>query len=650
MGYTGLRIRGTDANRINMTVNGIPLNDAESHGVWFVNMPDFAGSTENIQIQRGVGTSTNGAAAFGASINFQTLAISKKAYGEIHSSVGSFNSNKNSAGFGTGLLNNRYSFDTRFSWINSDGYIDRASSNLSSWFISGASVKEKSLLKLILFSGKEKTYQAWDGVPGYLLDSMRTYNGMGMYTDDSGTIRYYDNETDNYAQNHYQLHYSHEIDHSVHFTAALHLTRGIGYYEQYKEDQDLFVYNIPDIHVPGDTLTSSDLIRRKWLDNYFYGGVFSVNIKRSRLEALFGGGINRYDGNHYGTVIWARYAGISEIKDKWYKNTGIKTDFNNYAKINYSLSNALNIYGDLQIRGISYRINGRDDDKRDITQDHKFLFLNPKIGLNLKINENHRSFISFSVAGREPNRDNFVDAVPGRPYPQPETLFDYEAGYDFHSENLLAGLNLYYMDYKNQLVLTGEINDVGSAVMTNVRDSYRAGIEAVIGFKISETFKWNMNINMSTNKIKKFMTYVDNWDYWDDPENEPLQYQYNLGSTNIAFSPRIVAGNNFKFILLKNLSVDFYSKYVGKQFIDNTNSRERQLDPWFVNDLRLKYTFHPETMDEISINLLIANIFSEKYESNAWVYRYMYQGSEYKYDGYFPQAGINFLAGISIKF
>jgi len=650
LGYTNFRIRGTDANRINMTVNGIPLNDAESHGVWFVDLPDFAGSVENIQIQRGVGTSTNGAAAFGASINFQTLAISKEAYGEINSSYGSFNTIKNSVSIGTGLLHDTYSFDTRFSWLHSDGYIDRASCDLSSWYISGTSLKEKSLIKLIMFSGKEKTYQAWDGVPGYLLDSLYTFNGKGMYTDEDGITRYYDNETDNYDQSHYQLHYSHEIDPGINYTAALHLTRGKGYYEQYKEDQQLQDYGIKDIILSADTITSSDLIRRKWLDNYFYGGVFSINITKTRFDAIIGGGWNKYDGNHYGTVIWARNAGKSEINHRWYRNTGIKTDFNSYVKMNYSVSKSLNLYADLQFRDIDYQIEGTDDDTSDVSQDHSFIFFNPKIGLNLMINENQRAFVSLSVANREPNRDNFVDADPGKAPPEPETLFDYEFGYDLNAGNFNAGINFYYMNYRNQLVLTGEINDVGAPVMTNVRDSYRAGIEALFSLKISDIISWNMNLNMSTNKIKNFKTYIDNWDYWDNPVSQPLQYQYELGTTDIAFSPWLVAGNSFKLTPVRNLSLDVYSKYVGKQYIDNTGSSDRKLNAWFVNDMKLKYTFYLKTFREISFNLLISNIFNEKYESNAWVYRYIYQGIEYKYDGFFPQAGINLLAGLSVKF
>lgn len=368
-----------------------------------------------------------------------------------------------------------------------------------------------------------------------------------------------------------------------------------------------------------------------------------MNIKTGPVESVIGGGWNKYDGNHYGTVIWARNSGSSEIDHKWYESTGSKMDYNAFSKINYSISNSLSLYADFQIRGIKYSIIGVDDDQRDITQDHSFLFFNPKMGLNYRINNNQRGFFSWSVANREPNRDNFVDASQDLPSPKHETLYDYELGYDIHTHGLQAGLNLYYMDYHRQLVLTGEINDVGAPVMTNVPDSYRTGIELLFASKISKLFSWDFNINLSKNKIKKFTAYVDNWD-------DGLQNRYELGETDIAFSPKIIAGNRFKLSPIEGLNFEFQSKFVGKQFIDNTGSEDRKLDPWFVNDLRLEYVMHPGKLELISFNIMIANIFSEKYESNAWVYRYIYDGSEYKYDGYFPQAGINLLAGIKIRF
>jgi iron complex outermembrane recepter protein len=646
VGYTGFRIRGTDANRINITVNGIPLNDAESHSVYFVDMPDFAGSTENIQIQRGVGTSQNGAAAFGASVNFQTLTLNRLPYSELSSSYGSFNTYKNSVSLGTGLLNNHFTLDARLSGIHSDGYIDRAFSDLSSYFVSAGWYSAKSIIKLNMFSGKEKTYQAWDGVPAYMLPSNRTYNGLGKYTDENGIVRYYDNQTDNYQQDHYQLHLSHEVSPYINLNASFHLTHGEGYYEEYKEDEALSNYKIFDTEA-----VSSDLIRQKWLDNNFYGAVFSANFIKNKVDASIGGGLNRYVGNHFGTVIWARNAGNSEINHTWYDSNSDKKDFNVYTKMNYSLNKNISFYGDLQLRGINYLINGEDDDHRDITQSHDYIFFNPKFGVNYSDNQGQRVYFSFSVANREPNRSNFVDADTTQAVPGFETLFDYELGYSYKGSNFQAGANFYYMDYTNQLVLTGEINDVGSAIMSNVKDSYRAGIEFTAGLKRQELFSWDFTLTLSSNKIRNFTSYVDNWSYWDDPASQPKQYIFNLEKTDIAFSPEIVASSNFRYFLMKNLSLDFISKYVGRQFIDNTGSQNRKLEPWLVNDLCFEYKLTPhKIIKELSFNLCIANIFDYKYSSNAWVYRYFENGDEGVYDGYFPQAGTNFMAGIRARF
>jgi len=650
IGYTNFRIRGTDANRINITVNGIPLNDAESHSVFFVDLPDLAGSTDNIQIQRGVGTSTNGSAAFGASINFQTLKLSSSPYGEVNSAFGSFNTFRQSVSLGTGLIKDRFSFDARLSSIHSDGYIDRASSDLSSWFLSGTWQTGKTLLKINTFSGDEYTYQAWDGVPGYMLDSARTYNGMGRFTDENGKIRFYKNEIDKYRQDHYQLHFLHEISSELNITAALHLTRGTGYYEQYREDQDLEDYLIPEIIFQDDTIRNSDLIRRLWLDNYFYGTVFSANLTRKRFDAVVGAGFNRYEGNHYGTVIWARNMGNAEADHIWYRNRGYKSDFNTFARLNYSVTERINLYSDLQVRGINYRINGKDDDQRDITQEHDFLFFNPKLGLNFRLNDDHRAYFSFSVASREPNRDNFVDASPYDPSPRQERLYDYELGYDFHKGNLKAGINLYYMDYKDQLVLTGEINDVGAPVMKNVPESYRKGVEFSLACLFNEWIGWQGNLTLSSNKIKKFRAFVDNWNYWDNPADMMMQYSFDLGTTDIAFSPSVIASGILSLSPLENMEISIQSKYIGKQYIDNTGSDERKLDPWFVNDLSISYSPDMERFGKITFNVLVANLFNSQYESNAWVYRYIYNGKEYREDGYFPQAGIHFLAGIKVRF
>ncbi|MCK4406742.1 MAG: TonB-dependent receptor [Bacteroidales bacterium] len=632
IGYTSIRIRGTDMTRINVTINGIPLNDPESHGVFWVDMPDFASSVDNIQIQRGVGTSTNGAAAFGASINIQTLKLNPEPYAEINSSTGSFNTFKNNLTFGTGLIKGKFSFDGRISKITSDGYIDRAFSDLKSFFVSGAYYGEKSILKLNIFSGKEKTYQAWMGVPKDSLKTNRTYNP---YT--------YDNETDNYQQDHYQLIYSKEINKNLLLNAALHYTHGKGYYEQYKKNRKFKDYLLDTLFIGGDTISRTNLVQQKWLDNDFYGFTYSLNYKKKNTDFILGGSWNKYNGDHFGKVIWAQFASNGSINHQWYYNTGEKTDFNIFGKINYNLNNKFNFYGDVQYRRIYYSIDGDHDDLRDITQEHKFNFLNPKAGLYFDINENHSTYFSFAVSNREPSRSDYRDSDEDH-IPTGETLFDYELGYNFKSLNFAVDANMYYMNYKDQLILTGEINKVGNPIMTNVPKSYRAGIELAVGAKILQNLKWDINATFSRNKIKNFTAYIDNW----SPPYK--QITEDSGETYLSFSPDIIAGSIISYKPINNLNISFISKYVSRQYIDNTSNKYRSLDPYFVNNLIINYSFKTRFIKEIGFQLMINNIFNEKYETNAWVYRYYYEDKEYMMDGYFPQAGINFLAGINLRF
>ncbi len=650
VGYTNFRIRGTDMNRINVTVNGIPLNDSESHGVWWVNMPDFAASVDNIQIQRGVGTSTNGGAAFGASMNFQTFTMNPDPYGTFNTAYGSFNTWRNSLSAGTGMLGDKFTLDMRLSMISSDGYIDRASSDLKSFFVSGAYYGEKSLLKVNIFSGKEHTYQAWNGIPRELLSTNRTFNSAGMIISATGDTSYYDNESDNYKQDHYQLFYSRELGDRFIFNGALHYTYGRGYYEQYRQDEDLADYQIPDVIFGGDTVTSTDLIRRKWLDNDFYGFTWSLNYKFQRLEAFLGGGWNKYDGRHFGKVIWARTAGDSEINHEWYRNLGDKSDWNTYLKVNYRAGSRVNLFGDLQYRYIKHNINGIDDDLSGLSESHLYNFVNPKLGATYEINNQQQIAFLVAVGNREPNRSNLVDADPAHPVPTHETMVDYELAYRLNMTRAVFEANLFYMDYNNQLVLTGEINDVGAPIMTNIKDSYRRGIELILGLFPAGKIHWDLNLTLSQNRIRNYTSYVDNWDYWLEPENEPYQLVSELGETNLSFSPSIVGGSNLTYEPARGLKISLSSKYVGKQYIDNTSSDMRVLDPYFVNNLQLQYTFNPSFMKEIGLNLMLNNFLNEKYESNAWIYRYYYGGSEYKMDGYFPQAGIHFMAGLSLKF
>lgn len=631
IGYTGMRIRGTDMSRINVTINGIPYNEAETQEVYFVDVPDLASSIDNVQVQRGVGTSSNGAATFGGSINIETNKINAEPYAEINSAYGSFNSARNSANFGTGMLAKHWTIDGRVSVVSSDGFIDRATSNLKSYMLSGTYVGKKDLVKFNIISGSERTYLAWDGIPSYILDTNRTYNGFT-----------YKNETDNYQQDHYQLFYSREFTKDLFLNTALHYTRGKGYYEQYKEGKDFTDYGIDPLIIGNDTITQTNLVQRKWMSNYFYGGTWSLDYKKNSLSAILGGAYNEYIGDHYGRVIWAQYASNAFIDYEWYRNDGTKKDFNSYLKVNYSLLDKISLYGDMQYRHVYYKLNGIDDDYRVLTQNHSYDFFNPKAGISYDLSDNNNLYFSFAIANREPSRSNFKDADPGL-MPKPEQLYDYELGYRFKTTVASFTANLYYMNYKDQLVLTGKINDVGAAIMTNVPKSYRQGIELSSIYAPCKYFSWDANLTLSENKIKNFSEYVDNWDEGGQVENK-------LGTTDLSFSPNVVANNRFTVSPFKNFSVNILTKYVGKQYADNTSSNDRSLDAYLVNNLMLNYTFSTKLIKNIGFSLQINNLLDEEYETNAWVYRYYYEGTYSKEDGYFPQAGRNVMAGVNLKF
>jgi iron complex outermembrane receptor protein len=643
IGYTNFRIRGTDMNRINVGINGIPLNDAESHGTWFVDQPDLASSLENVQIQRGAGTSTNGAAAFGATINLQTNTFNPDAYGEYRTGFGSFNTFKNTVLAGTGLINGKFTVDARLSKVSSDGYIDRASADLKSFFISSGYYSGKTILKAVVFSGYENTYHAWNGVPSGMLEIDRTYNPSGEYTDENGKVNYYENQVDDFQQDHFQLHFSHGFNQNFNMNASLHYTYGAGYYENYKEDEDLADYQIQAISVGNETIETSDLVNRKWLDNDFYGMIYSFNYKKEKTDFIFGGGYSIYDGDHFGKVIWAQFLGNAKPDYEYYRSNGLKKDFNTYAKFNYSLTEKLNLFADLQYRNINYKIDGIDDDLRDITQEHKFNFFNPKFGAFYQVQQNQEIYFSLAVANREPNRDNYVDADPAGKQPTYETLRDWELGYNYKSSVFSFSANYYYMNYKNQLVLTGEINDVGAPIMVNVDNSFRTGLELQGAVKIAPKIKWDGNTTFSINKVKVFTEYVDNWDTWG-------QEAENLGTTDLAFSPNVIGNSRFTFSPANKMEISFISSFVGKQYIDNTSNDDRALDAYFVNNLNIDYTINTKLFEEVTLRLMVNNLFNEKYESNAWVYSYIYEGQRYKMDGYFPQAGTNFMFGLDFRF
>ncbi len=650
IGYTNMRIRGTDLTGINVTLNGVPVNDAESQSVFFVDLPDLASSIDDMKVQRGVGSSSNGAASFGASINIKTGEFERNSYGEISSAAGSFNTFKNTLKLGTGLIKEKWAFDGRVSFVQSDGYVDRASSNLNSFYLSGGYYGKKDVFKMIVLNGNEKTYQAWYGVPKDSLATNRTYNPAGEIYDLEGNfLGYYDNQTDNYRQTYYQAHYAHEFNHQLNLTSSLFYTRGIGYYENYKNGENYADYGSDDPVIGNDTITKSNMITQKWLDNHFYGINVSLNYILSRLKLNIGTGWNRYDGGHYGKVIWAQFATLGMYDEDWYNNTGIKTDFNIFTKADYSISDQIHLYVDLQYRKISYDIEGTHDDLSDLTQSHNYDFFNPKVGLNYIFNPSHSLYAYAGIANREPNRSVFRDADPDQEV-EPEKLTDYELGYKYSSSFLSLEANLFYMDYKDQLVLTGKINDVGAPIMTNVPDSYRTGIEFMGGVRFLKIVNWYLNATYSLNKIQNFTEYVDNWNYWDDPESQPYQYEKELGTTDISFSPDFTLSSELKVEPFTNFNISWITNYVSRQFIDNTSNVDRSIDPYLVNNLRFVYSIKTNFIKQIDLLLTLNNLFNAKYETNAWVYRYVYNSEEGVLNGYFPQAEFNFMAGINLKF
>ncbi|WP_442794352.1 TonB-dependent receptor [Pelobium manganitolerans] len=636
VGYTGLRIRGSDAARINVTINGIPYNDSESQGSFWVNLPDFATSVDNIQIQRGVGTSTNGAGAFGGSLNIQTGKLADAPYVELNNSGGSYQTLKNSLNIGTGLINGKFAFDGRLSRIVSDGYIDRASSDLKSFFASGAYYGNNSLLRLNVFSGTEKTYQAWNGVPE---DKLKTDRRFNEFT--------YDNQTDNYQQDHYQLIYSKSFSDKISANAALHYTKGRGYYEEFKDKQGFAKYGLDTLFIGTDTIAKTDLIRRRWLSNKFYGATYAVRYQPdNKTDFTLGGAYNEYDGDHFGEIIWARYASQSGIRDKYYFDSAFKTDFNIYAKGSYRLNN-ISLFADMQYRHIFYQFSGYDRNLNNVAQDDELNFFNPKLGFTYFINPESNFYASYAVAHREPNRKDYTESSTNT-RPKPERLDDIEIGYRIKKSWLSAGANIYLMNYKDQLVLTGQINDVGGYIRSNVKDSYRNGIELDATFGISPKLSWALTSTFSQNKVKNFVEFIDQY---SGPDYDFVGQQKNeYTKTDIAFSPNYVGSSTIAYRPIKAFEVALLSKYVSKQYLDNTSNDNRKLDAFFVNNLRLNYNFALKGVKAIELGLLVNNIFNELYESNGYTFSSIYDGSISTSNYYFPQAETNFLVSLNLKF
>ncbi|AWI24854.1 TonB-dependent receptor [Flavobacterium pallidum] len=613
VGYTGIRVRGSDATRVNVTINGIPYNDSESHGTFWVNMPDFASSVESLQLQRGVGTSTNGAGAFGASLNLLTDSFAKEANGEISNSFGSFNTRKHTVKFSSGLLNKGFELAGRLSVIHSDGFVDRAAADLKSYFLQGTYVGKTTLIKALVFGGSEKTYQSWNGIDAATIFISPTFNSAGIYTDEFGQTRFYDNETDNYFQNHYQLHWNERLSDHWKLNTALHYTKGKGYYENYKEDADFGDYGL----IPVGTAVSTDLVRQKWLDNDFYGMTFSGNYTSEKLEVIIGGGWNRYEGDHFGKVIWARFASQSELGDHYYDDYAVKTDANIFAKANYKLSTTWSLFGDLQYRNVNYQANGVQADFVDDTFD----FINPKAGITYDLNKSNAFYFSYAKAQREPNRTDYESGNA-----RPEKLNDFELGWRNTSDKLKINANVYYMAYKDQLILTGNLDDVGNPIRSNSEKSYRLGFEADVTYAIFKQLIIRPNFTISMNKNVDLAVAGENY-----------------GTRDIAYSPSVIAGNILVFKPIANLQASLLSKFVGEQFMNNIESPEARILDYCVNDFNVSYEFKPKTIfKSIAINGLVNNIFDRKYVSNGYMY------DVYPY--YYPQARTNFLVGLTLKF
>ena len=663
VGYTGLRIRGVDATRINVTINGIPVNDPESHAVYWVNMPDLASSIENIQIQRGVGSSTNGAASFGASLNIKTQDVSEKPFGSIDQSVGSFGTYKTTIKAGTGIINKHFSLETRMSSIQSNGYLDRASSDLKSYFLSAAYIGKKSIVKTIIFSGKEITYQAWNGTPESRVNgdtaAMNTYadrNGLSSeerenLLNSGRTYNYYSykNEVDNYQQDNYQLHFTHTFNDKLILNLAGHYTYGRGYYEQYRKGENLVDYGLNPVMIESDTVQQTDLIRRLWLDNDFVGAVYGVTYKpTAHLDFVFGGSTNTYFGRHFGELVWAQYASNSEIYQRYYTNDSRKSELSSYVKAVYKRER-FDVYTDLQFRHVDYTFVGKElvnGTPADVTQAVQFNFFNPKVGGSFKINSNQMLFLNGGISHREPVRADFV-ASTAQNRPTFETLQDVEFGHQMNNSHLTLTTNLYWMNYQNQLLLKGEINDVGAYIHSNVAKSYRLGVEVYGSYRFDKKLKLTGGVTLSQNKIAQFNEYLDTY-----LDTLPYYTQQVLThtNTNMSFSPNITGNIGFEWVPIENFNIAWMTKLVGRQFLDNTGNINRSIDPFNFSNIQFNYSIFDKFCKEIQFGLMVNNIFNQMYSNNGYTFSYANGGQTTTENFYYPQAGRNFMARVLLKF
>jgi len=640
VGYTGIRVRGVSPQSTNITINGIPYNDAESLGTFWVNLGDFSSSVENLQLQRGVGTSTNGSGAFGASINILTDAISEKASAEISNSFGSYNTRRHNLKFSTGTLNNHFEIAGRLSQINSDGYIDRATSNLKSYFLQASYVDVNTLIKAITFGGHEITYQAWNGIDAETLANNRRYNPSGMFTDENGEVRFHEDEEDNYKQDHYQLHWNERFNNQWSTNVGLNYTYGRGYFEQYKEDESFSDYDLQEIVIGGETINTTDLIRRRWLDNDFYVVNANANYKNDKINLTFGTSYSDYTGDHFGEIIWARFASNSEIADNYYNGQGKKKDFSLFAKTTFRLNEKVSLFGDLQSRIVNYKTTGFTSDRINMLIDETYNFFNPKAGITYNINPQNNFYFSYARANREPSRSDFES----NPDIKPEQLNDFEISWRHHTNRFRINANMYYMFYNEQLVLSGAIDNTGAPIRTNSGESYRVGLEIESAVQISKKLAIQPNFTISSNKNKKTVSQIDG-------------NLVDLGKTNISFSPNFTAANALVYQPSSNFQMSFLSKFVGEQYMGNTDSEVSKLDSYFVNDFNISYEIKPNTIfKSILLSGLINNVFGEKYVSNGYYFTYddtwtdPNQITTIEGAGYYPQATTNFLIGATLKF
>lgn len=657
VGYTNLRIRGVDGTGTNVTINGIPVNDAESQNVFWVNMPDFASSIENIQVQRGVGTSSNGGATFGASLNIKTSNIRRKGYVNIDNSYGSFNTWKNSIQAGTGVLNEHFYMDMRLSNITSNGYVDRGASNLKSFYTSGAWFNKNSMLKFTIFGGKETTYQSWNGIPESRLKNDRqgmldyaVRNGLSVEETDnllnSGrTYNYftYANQVDHYNQTHYQLHFSHRFTPNWSLNVSGHYTRGKGYYEEYKSDQDLADYGISSVILGSDTVSESNLIRRKWLDNHFFGMVYNANYSKGKLNIDLGGGINQYLGRHLGDVIWAQFASNSQKDQTYYNDNASKLDFNQFIKASYQIQRNV-LFADLQVRGIHYVFEGISDlsaTANTETQKADYLFVNPKIGWSFLWNDFTNSYVSVAMSNREPIRKDFTENVSNH-RPKPETLYDLEIGNRYHHKKWMFNANFYTMYYTNQLIVTGEINDVGGTKRINVKQSYRLGVEMEATYKATPWFTTAAGVTYSINRVNQFDEHIADY----DNGGEIIVSHRN---SRLAMSPDLIASFAFNFEPIQRWNIRLNGKYISRQYLDNTNTISRSIDDYFVMNLNINYTLQLPKIEGIEFGFQVNNLLNALYSSNGYTYGYFAGGKQVQENFYFPQAGINCMGRICIR-